>query len=119
MIFVNPGGQKSAEQPEKLLLPDRWSVFAREGDSSVVVMPPTGSGDDEAFQVYAGFDNYVELEWAGAPVPAHSTSSVRTRFEAVPLDGLDLNGWQRFGESGQGLQAELAQVVRALELPPA
>ncbi len=118
LMFVNPGGAKIAEQEDKLLLPDRWSLFAREGDASVMLMPPTGSGHPEAFQVYAGFDNYVELEWAGESVPKGGFSQVATSFQAVPLESLDLggDGLERFGQSGQGLQAELTRVVAALGL---
>lgn len=118
LMFVNPGGAKLPEQEDKLLLPDRWSLFAREGDASVMLMPPTGSRHPEAFQVYAGFDNYVELEWAGESVPQGGVSHVETSFRAVSLESLDLGDSElsRFGESGQGLQAELTRVVKALGL---
>lgn len=118
LMFVNPGGAKVAEQEDKLLLPDRWSLFAREGDASVMLMPPTGSHHPEAFQVYAGFDSYVELEWAGEPAPQGGCSQVETSFHAVPLTTLDLGegSLQHFGQSGEGLQSELTRVVKALGL---
>lgn len=119
LVFINPGGEMAEGQQDKLLMPDRWSAFAREGDSAILLMPPTGSRDPEAFQAYAGFDSYVELEWAGDPAEAGRSSQVTTRFQAVPLAGLALgeHAFGRFGESGRGLREELASVIEALDLP--
>ena len=121
LLFVNPGGSKAQGQEDKILLSDRWSAFAREGDSSLLLMPATQSTGDETFQVYAAFDGYLELEWAGDSVGPGEISQVATRFQPVPLSTLDLttaegSPLRHFGESGQGLQQEMTQALDALGL---
>lgn len=119
LLFVNPGGAKAEGQEDKLLLTDRWSAFAREGDSALLLMPATKTEGDEAFQVYAAFDGYLEMEWAGKAAGPGETSQVTATFQPVPLSSLDLTGFDgsplhHFGESGRGLQQEITQALSAL-----
>lgn len=119
LLFVNPGGGKAEGQEDKLLLSDRWSAFAREGDSALLMMPGTGARGKEAFQVFAAFDGYLEMEWAGEGARPGQSSSVTARFQAVPLSSLGLKDDEgkpldHFGASGQGLQAEITQALAHL-----
>lgn len=120
LLFVNPGGGKAEGQDDKLLLSDRWSAFAREGDSALLVMPGTGATGKEAFQVFAAFDGYLEMEWAGEAARPGETSSVTAKFQAVPLSTLGLKDdhgrpLERFGTGGQGLQAEITEALSHID----
>ena len=118
MMFVTPGAELGEGQ-QKGLFTDRWSVFGRKGDSAVMFMQPKGAAGSDAFQVYAGIPNYVELEWAGALVEKDQHSQVGIKMQPVPLKELGITihdrPLEKLGESGSGLKNELRAISLALQ----
>lgn len=121
LMFVSPGARLEAGQ-DKALLTNRWSLFGRQGDTSVMVLRAPEAAGPDAFQVYAGIGAYLELEWAGEAVAPGETSRVEVHFEPVALAdlGVQVDGRPllRLGESGAGLKRELSAVTEALQARP-
>jgi hypothetical protein len=109
LVVVTPGGSL-AERQDKLMVPSRYSLFARAGDSFLISALSRGMDNPEAFQVYAGIGAYVELEWAGGPVGRGQTSIIDVSFSVVSLADLKV-GFGKF--SSAGLKSELPTAARA------
>lgn len=114
LLFVAPGAALTDDQQKAYFTP-RPSLFGRVGDRQVMLITARGDEGPQAFQVFAGIHDYVELEWLGPP---DAKSKLLVSFRPVRLDDLDLRlegqRLQRLGESSLGLQAELAAVAGEL-----
>lgn len=115
LMFVAPGASLADDQQKAYFTP-RPAVFGRSGDRQVMVMSARGDDGPQAFQVFAGIHDYVELEWLGPP---RSESELQVSFRPLNLAELDLvlegEKLQRLGQTSLGLQAELTAVVGHLE----
>ena len=121
VMLVTPGASLE-EHNLKAYFTSRNSVFGRVGDSHVVRLEPRGGEGPQAFQVFAGIGNYLELEWAGPAAAAGLPSQIDVQFVPVDLKSLNIELEGRrlecLGQTKLGLQAEMLAVYQALSPRP-
>jgi hypothetical protein len=117
LLWVCPGANLEEDQ-KKAYFSSRSSLFGRVGDSHVVSLQPRGGEGPQAFQVFAGIHDYLELEWAGPAVAARQESQIGVKLEPVELKSLNIQlqgrPLERLGQTSLGLKAEMLAVTRAL-----
>ncbi|MBT9587749.1 hypothetical protein IV102_30720 [bacterium] len=114
LMFVTPGADLQDNQ-KKGYFSARGSLFGRLGDSHIMSLQSRGGEGNQAFQVFAGIHNYVELEWTGRAAEQSQLEVTMTPVELKSLK-IDLEGrrLERLGQTSLGLKAEMQAVARAL-----